>query len=243
MKHPFSEGSDIVLAQGSSVGFDEDGKKGLFFATLHSQIDEFAPLPPNVIFFGVARDDGRPVLLNVLEPSFGSILIRGNVSSGKTALMQAIASGTAHMYTPRELQFVIVTPKYLEWANWVDGPGCGGVYSSEKRPFEKLVNALDLWLKRSDCSQTLLFFIDGLRAAQSLDPETEVKLQRLLAIGPYRNIWPIVTATEDEFYSMVEWSRYFKKQVLSMSKKGVSVFEREFAVKEDGSWCKFSMIR
>ncbi len=243
MKKIFDEGASMVLEQGTSNSFKEAGKNEIFFAAIRNQIDEFAPLPPSTLFFGIAKDDSRPVLLNLMEPRMGSIVICGNMFSGKTSLLQAIAAGAAYLYTPEELQFVIVTPNYLEWAGWVNQPGCGGVYSSEKRSFEKIVDAMDLWMRRSSCSQKLLFFIDSLSVIQCLNSAAASKLQKLLAIGSYRNIWPVVTATEDELYYMTEWNRCFRKKILSISKKGTSVFGQEFAVKVDDSWCEFSILR
>lgn len=216
--------------------------KQIFFEKMNAQIDRFAPLPSGVIFFGVARDDGRPVLLSFEEPSLGSILISGNTSTGKTTLLQAVASGIVHMYTPQEVQFAVITSNYLEWADWSDLPACGGVFSSEKAHFEKIINALDEWLHRLDCSQTLLLFIDGVSAFQNLSADTCTKLQRLLAVGPFCNIWPVATADDKELMNLGEWKRYFRKNVESVSKRNASMLEQEFIVREDDAWCRFSIL-
>ncbi len=220
----------------------EKTKKQIFFETLDAQIDRFAPLPTGVIFFGVARDDGRPVLLSFEEPSLGSILISGSASTGKTTLLQAVASGVVHMYSPQEVQFAVITSNYLEWADWADLPACGGVFSSEKVHFEKIINALDEWLHRPDCSQTLLLFIDGVNVFHDLSADVRAKLQQLLAVGPFCNIWPIATADDEELIGLGEWRKYFKKHVMSVSKRSVSLLDQEFIVKEDGAWCRFSIL-
>ncbi len=225
-----------------SAGPSEEVAKQIFFEALNAQIDRFAPLPSGVIFFGVAHDDGRPVLLSFKEPGLGSILISGGTSSGKTALLQGVASGIVHMYNPQEVQFAIVTSNYLEWADWADLPACGGIFSSEKMHFEKIINALGKWMQRPDCSQTLLLFLDGVNTFQDLGIDARARLQQLLAVGPFFNIWPIATADDRELMSFVEWRKYFRKHVMSMPKNSVSLLAQEFLVREEDAWCRFSIL-
>ena len=220
----------------------EKTAKQIFFETLNAQIDRFAPLPSGVIFFGVARDDGRPVLLSFEEPGLGSILISGRASTGKTTLLQAVASGVVHMYSPQEVQFAVVTSNYLEWADWADLPACGGIFSSEKTHFEKLINALNKWMQRPDCSQTLLLFLDGVNAFQDLSIDVRTKLQQLLAVGPFYNIWPIATAGDEELMELGDWRKYFRKNVMSVPKRSVLLSDQEFIVKEDDACCRFSIL-
>lgn len=216
--------------------------KHIFFETLNAQLDRFAPLPSDAIFFGVARDDGMPVLLSFAEPSLGSILISGSVSTGKTTLLQAIAVGVVHMYKPQEVQFAVITSNYLEWAEWADLPACGGIFSSEKVHFEKMIDALSEWMQRPDCSQTLLLFLDGVNAFQDLSMEARARLQQLLAAGSFFNIWPIATADDEELMELGEWRKYFRKHVMSTAKRSASPLEQEFIVKEDDAWCRFSIL-
>ena len=223
-------------------GRAEKTAKQIFFDMLNAQIDGFAPLPSGVIFFGVDRDDGRPVLLSFEEPSLGSILISGSTSTGKTTLLQAVASGVVHMYNPQEVQFAVVTSNYLEWADWADLPVCGGVFSSEKTHFEKLINALEKWMQRPDCSQTLLLFLDGVNAFQDLSIDACARLKQLLAVGPFYNIWPIATANDEELIRLGDWRKYFRKHVMSVSKESVVLSNQEFIIKEDDAWCRFSIL-
>src|SRR5215207_7611935 len=71
---------------------------------LSDVLTEFGPMPEEALFLGVASD-GLPMLLNLHDPVPGPILISGDAGTGKTGLLQIIASAAGKMHQPEGLQF------------------------------------------------------------------------------------------------------------------------------------------
>src|SRR6266508_2990455 len=68
---------------------------------LSEVLSGFGPMPQEALFLGVASD-GLPVLLNLYDPVPGPMLIGGDAGTGKTRLLQIIASAAAKMHQPED---------------------------------------------------------------------------------------------------------------------------------------------
>ena len=221
--------------------FGEDAN--CLISLIRQQIVQVSPLPVGTVYFGVSIRDGRPVLLDIKTPSLGSILLCGDRSSGKTALLKAVASGITYVFDSEDVQFAVVTSAYhTEWQGWENFPHCAGLFSSNGGILTDIVDALDVWTSCSHAGQTLLLFIDGLSMVDLWDKKRYRLLQNLLTFGTYQNIWTVVTTDAENFSDFSSWGSCFGRQLFSMPGCGDSVFDFEFAMREDSVWCPFSIL-
>ncbi|HMZ07362.1 MAG TPA: FtsK/SpoIIIE domain-containing protein [Anaerolineales bacterium] len=216
--------------------------KQMLFAALRAQVQRLSPLPANTLLFGVSQEDRKPVLFDMAEPDGGAILVRGEKGSGKTTLLQTIAWNAAEMYRSQQLQFVVATPAYLEWLDFQELPACGGVFSTESNRFERLVDALGGWMYRFDKRQTLLLLIDGIGSLNRMGSRTRMLLDRVLAYGPYSNIWTVATADPDDLDHDAAWPDLFAWYIHSASKHCSPTFDHEFSVRTNDGFCRFSIL-
>ena len=131
-----------------------------FRSTMVSVLQDAMPLPPNAVFLGTADEDHLPVLLDVGDPDTGAILIAGKASTGKTALLQVMASGISYTHNPAEIEFAVITQKTWEWAEWENSRYCSGVFAPEGRHTASFIDALGVWMKRPIHNQTF-FTVHG----------------------------------------------------------------------------------
>lgn len=238
---PVKMSSPMQIWRSDIPSFGEDAN--CLISLIRQQIVQVSPLPVGTVYFGVSIKDGRPVLLDIKTPNLGSILLCGDRSSGKTALLKAVASGITYVFDPQDVQFAVVTSAhYSEWQGWKNLPHCAGLFSSNHGILTDIVDALDVWTSCSNAGQTLLLFIDGFRMADLWDKKRYSLLQDLLTFGPYQNIWPIVATDAENFSKLASWGSCFGRHLFSVPGCGDSVFDFEFAMREDSVWCPFSIL-
>ena len=84
---------------------------------LKEVISSAAPLPQEALFLGLA-EDGLPVLLNLYDPVPGPLLLIGDQASGKTALMQTIATAIGLLHSPSEVEYGVITDHPEDWRDF-----------------------------------------------------------------------------------------------------------------------------
>lgn len=180
---------------------------------LSEVLTEFGPMPGEALFLGVASD-GLPVLLNLHDPVPGPILLSGDTGTGKTALLQLIASAAGKMHSPEGLQFGVLTNHPDEWSPLEGVSNNVGVFPLYHKSAEDFILSLASWAHGNKSSQqTVLLFLDDLEAATNLDFDAKQNLRWLFLRGPARRVWPVVTLNPDRMESITPWLDAFHTRI------------------------------
>lgn len=220
---------------------------------LSEVIAEFGPMPQEALFLGVASD-GLPVLLNLHDPVPGPILISGDAGTGKTRLLQTIASAAGKMHQPEDLQFGVLTSHPDEWNGLEEIPNNVGVFPLYHQSADDFILSLASWAHGNKTSQqSVLLLLDDLEAATNLDFDTKQNLRWLFLRGPARRVWPITTLNPNRMEGITPWLDAFHTRILGpMENAGhVRNFAAEnaelgslntgtqFALREGDHWLRF----
>ena len=180
---------------------------------LSEVLAEFGPMPVEALFLGVASD-GLPVLLNLHDPVPGPILIGGDSGTGKTALLQNIASAAGKMHQPNELQFGVLTSHPEEWSGLESIPNNVGVFPLYHKSAEDFVLSLASWAHGNKTSkQSVILLLDDLEAATNMDFDAKQNLRWLLLRGPARRVWSFTTVNPNRAANSTPWLDAFHTRI------------------------------
>jgi hypothetical protein len=222
--------------------------------SLEAILREVGPLPAEALFLGLA-EDGLPVLLNLLDPAPGPLLVVADPGAGKTALLQAMAGAVALEHDPREVQFGVITSRPEEWEGYGSISQAIGIFPSYHRACDEFLQQLVAWTHsgRSD-RQAAVLLLDDLEAVDGTDQQTRSNLRYLLARGPARGVWPVVTVNARRMAPIFPWLDAFRTRIFGRmeddrlacewsSLPGVTFtgLRRgvDFALREGRQWIKF----
>lgn len=220
---------------------------------LSEVLTEFGPMPSEALFLGVASD-GLPVLLNLHDPVPGPILISGDAGTGKTALLQNIASASGKMHQPEELQFGVLTSHPDEWSGLESIPNNVGVFPLYHKSAEDFIMSLSAWAHGNKTSQqSVLLLLDDLEAATNLDFDAKQDLRWLFLRGPARRVWPFTTMNPNRMENIAPWldafhTRIFgsiqsERQIRTLNADNAQLdtlnIGTQFVLREGEHWLKF----
>ncbi|MFM8427035.1 MAG: hypothetical protein ACKOBL_17870, partial [Chloroflexota bacterium] len=144
----------------------------------------------------------------------GPILIAGDVSSGKTKLLQTIARAVDLLHSPDSVQYGIVTAKPDEWKNFYGSENNAGIYRTSDENTKELLEALVKWAHQNRGEgQSVLLLIDDLDAFLKLDDAARQNLRWLLLRGPSRRVWLFTTLNTDLAKDQKEWLEFFRTRL------------------------------
>src|SRR6266498_5075781 len=221
--------------------------------SLSEVLAEFHPMPSEAMFMGVASD-GFPVLLNLHDPMPGPILISGDAGSGKTRLLQIIASAVGQMHRSEDVQFGVLTSHPDEWNGLDEIPNNVGVFPLYHQSAEDFILSLASWAHGNKTSQqSVILLLDDLEAATNLDFDAKQNLRWLLLRGPARRVWPIITLNPNRMDNISAWLDAFHTRIFApiQSQSQIRQLDAEqadldsltigsqFALKEGDHWIKF----
>jgi hypothetical protein len=187
--------------------------------TLASVLADSSPLPGEALYLGQAEDD-LPVLLNVYDPVTGPILITADEHSGKTNLLQTIATAADMLHTPERVQYVIITPRPEEWQTLPNGSNSAGIYSTKDENASELLQALVTWAHNNKGEeQVILLFIDDLAALTTLGDQARQNLRWLLLRGASRRVWCFVTLNASRARELTDWLEFFHTRLFGFMEK------------------------
>lgn len=211
-------------------------------------------LPAGALFLGMA-DDGLPVLLNLYDATPGPLLIAGDETSGKTTLLKTLSLASSRIYEAEEIQFSVTTSTPEEWGELEHLPHCAGITHIEEEEAQELVTSLYDWAHQNNQSeQVVLFLIDGLDKTGKWSEIAKSSLRWLLARGPARRIWPILTINSSLIPDAKGWISLFRtfiygkisNESLADALTGASNARlsslregEEFSMREGKQWLRF----
>jgi len=221
--------------------------------TISEVLTEFGPMPPEALFLGVASD-GLPVLLNLHDPIPGPILIAGDPGTGKTLLLQNIASAAGKMHQPEELQFGALTNHPEEWSGLENIPNNVGIFPLYHKSSEDFILSLASWAHGNKTSkQAVLLLLDDLDAVSNLDFDARQNLRWLFLRGPARRVWPIITLNSTRMENALPWLDAFHTRIFGKIENTQHVRQldaehaeldslnigSQFALREGDHWLRF----
>lgn len=218
---------------------------------------ETGPFPREALFLGVAAD-GLPVLLNLHDPVSGPMLITGDTKSGKTALMQSIVRTLIQTHLPNDLQYGVVTSRPDEWSEVESTSHLAGIFSTNDTSARDLILSMATWAhENKNTRQSVLLMIDDLEGIAKLDFDALQNLRWLLARGPSRRVWPVVTMDAERYGQVLAWIPLFRARIFGQIKservgsalggEKVSALDKleppnQFSLRENGSWIRFARV-
>jgi hypothetical protein len=210
-------------------------------------------MPSEALFMGVASD-GLPMLLNLHDPIPGPILISGDAGTGKTRLLQIIASATGKTHRPQDLQFGVLTSHPDEWNGLGEIPNNVGIFPLYHQSAEDFIASLALWAHGNKTSQqSVVLLLDDLEAATNMDFDAKQNLRWLFLRGPVRRVWPITTVNPNCVENLTPWldafhTRIFgsiqnpnNARILNAEHAGLESLNigTQFALREGDHWLRF----
>jgi hypothetical protein len=222
--------------------------------TLSSVLTEIGPLPREALFLGVAPD-GLPVLLNLHDPIPGPLLVIGDAGAGKTRLLQSIVNSLIQTHKINDLQYGIITDHIDEWESVENTPHCIGMFSASQTAAQDFLHSLSLWAHENKRpGQSILLLIDDLEAIAKLDFDALQNFRWLLARGPSRRVWPVITMNAERYGQVLAWIPVFHSRIFGQvrneriagalggdkaSALDTLEVQSQFSLRENGNWIRF----
>ena len=221
---------------------------------LDTVLAEIGPLPREALFLGVASD-GLPVLLNLHDPVPGPLLVTGEAGSGKTGFLHSIAHSLKRTHNPDELQFGVVTEHPDEWSEIEGTKHRVGIFPVTQTGSKDFISSLASWAHSNrHTKQAVLLLVDDLEAIARLGFDTLQDFRWLLARGPARRVWPVITMNADRYGQVLSWIPLFRTRIFGRIRNGrvaealggdpIAAFDQldapiQFSLRENEKWVKF----
>jgi hypothetical protein len=173
-------------------------------ASLQELLERIGPLPPCSALIGVC-EDGLPFLLDLADPSPGSILAVADEHSGKTSLLRGILASASALNPPEKVSFTVLTPNPGEY-DVLEGleSNCGVFSAYDRAASELVVELAEVAGQRINGRGRGLIevlVIDDLAAfVQNNDYEVNCYLKWLIAHGPRGAVWPIAAIKTSQLW-------------------------------------------
>jgi hypothetical protein len=222
--------------------------------TLDNVLAEIGPLLREALFLGMASD-GLPVLLNLHDPVPGPLLIPGEAGSGKTDFLKSIVRALVRTHKASELQYGVLTNHPEEWDEIENSPHRAGVFPVAHSSAQDFMLSLASWAHANKNSkQSVLLLVDDLEGLARLEFDALQNFRWLLARGPTRRVWPVITLNAERYGQVLAWIPIFRTRIFGrirnqrvaevLSSDKVSALERleapvQFSLRENEKWVKF----
>jgi hypothetical protein len=221
---------------------------------LGSVLAEIGPLPREALFLGIASD-GLPVLLNLHDPVPGPLFVLGEAGAGKTGFLRSIVRSLSQTHKADDLQYGILTNHPEEWNDIEATKHRVGVFSIMHQSAQDFMLSLASWAHGNKTSrQSVLMLVDDLEAVAKLDFDALQNFRWLLARGPSRRVWPIITMNADRYGQVLSWIPIFRTRIFGRirNERAAEVLSgdrasalgqlealTQFALRENEKWVKF----
>ncbi len=164
-------------------------------------IQKNQPLPAHAVLLGVC-DDGLPLLLDLFDPSPGSVLIVSDDAEANRAHLQAVLDSALILNTSKQVEINLMAPKPQAFRGTEAPHYKDLLLAYEAKVFDLLGDTFELAekrLKTKDKTPVRLMVIDQLDVlAAQLDDQSLSFLRWLLRRGPASHVWTIATLSTDK---------------------------------------------
>lgn len=225
--------------------------------SISSVFADIGPLPREALFLGMASDR-LPVLLNLHDPVPGPILITGDTGSGKTTLLQTIVTSLSQTQRSTDLQYAVITNHPDEWNGIENTSHRVGIFSVNDKSSQDIMLSLTTWAHENKfVRQSVLLIVDDLEAIAKLDFDALQNFCWLLARGPSRRVWPIITMDAERYGQVLAWIPLFRTRIFgrienervasSLGGDKTSALNKlnapnQFSLRENDSWVCFMRV-
>jgi len=124
---------------------------------------EVEPLPPATALLGLT-DAGAPLLARLSSPEVAHVLVAGTTGSGKTALLQTMATSLALANTPETLRLLCFDPKGRAFRALAAAPHLTRSpvvdIDDALEALRSLVRLMELRDRRGECQPRIVVFVD-----------------------------------------------------------------------------------
>lgn len=222
--------------------------------TLSNILAEIGPLPPKALFLGVASD-GLPVLLNLHDPVPGPLLVLGEAGAGKTGFLKSIARALTQTHKSNDLQYGVLADHPDEWDEIESTAHRVGMFSADQTSAQDFMLSLASWAHANKNSkQSILLLVDDLEAVAKLDFDTLQNFRWLLARGPSRRVWPVISMNAERYGQVLSWIPIFRTRIfgrirnervsVALSSDKASALDKleapiQFSLRENEKWVRF----
>lgn len=221
---------------------------------LSNVLTEIGPLPRDALLLGVASD-GLPVLLNLHDHLPGPLLITGETGAGKTTFLQSITRSLIKTHQPSDLQYGILSSRPDEWDEIENTTHRVGIFSTNDTIAQDLILSMASWAHENKNSrQSVLLIVDDLESIANLDFGSLQNFRWLLARGPSRRVWPVITMNAERYGQVLAWIPIFRTRIFGRikndsvasalggdEKSALDQLEapNQFSLRENDSWIRF----
>jgi hypothetical protein len=227
---------------------------------LISMLNNLSPLPLHRALLGI-QEDGVPLLLDLTNPRFGSVLIIGDTNSGKTNLLRVIIGSAIYINGVDQLCYEVITNRPKEWkTNHTINKPFLSITDWETDTTAHVLSNLVLEVKqRLDNAQEgtiTLLILDDLAQVKKLGNKIQDALAWLIYYGPKAGIWPIASLNAHEAFQVNDWLDLFGTRLIGKITSPIIASELavfpdpevedlvtgiEFSVWEEKKWNKFKI--
>jgi len=154
-------------------------------------------LPPRAALLGLCQD-GLPFVLDLADPSPGSILAAADPFSGKTSFLCSILSSAVRMSSSEQVAFHIIAAQPGDYSSLNPAPHFQSISPVEDPAVESLINELvtivEARKRRGPADPAILLVIDDLASLLPLlDERAYNRLYWLIRHGPRYQVWTIAS--------------------------------------------------
>lgn len=224
-------------------------------------------LPQQTAILGIC-DDQLPMLLDLNDPSPGSLLVAGDERQQQLDLLRTAISSVILRNTPRSVQFIIFSHLPGAWQDWVNGHHferyCMGIIGVDLPEASEWIQNLAEWTRQRQAGlrsgPPIIVLLDTLNFIPKLNNHLRLRFEFLVKEGPQAKIWPIaaistalassLTRQVDQFQTLIygyseDTSFYTRLSGISETEAKALREPGKFAVKlgteEKHEWLKFSL--
>jgi hypothetical protein len=180
--------------------------------TLEEVLEELHPLPAYSLLMGIC-EDGMPLILDLTDPTCGSILIADDNESTNFQLLYSLLTSAYQINTPEEVNLHLISPRADDLVELHKQPSFK-ISFDPTRPeceivVEEMVNLIHQRQGTLELQPIHILAIDGLDLLlQNLSPEAQRWFYWLQENGPEAGLWTIASMEshqiKESHYSVID---------------------------------------
>ncbi len=156
-------------------------------------LQAWSPLPSGSVLLGIC-DDGLPLLVDLKNPSPGSLLLVGDLEPANRNLLRISLASISLLHQPSEVELHLVTDRREAYVSLLDVPGTIKAHSPYDRGLPELIGyfasrANQRQSGRQSARMAVLAIDDLETVVSQLSVDRVGELTWLAASGPMEGLW------------------------------------------------------